>query len=77
MDDSRAFSVEAAAPAGRTGETSAMNLYFGPTNVAIWQVGIEADGGDPGRAAVIARAANRRSFRPASGRFYYADIARA
>ncbi|GIF39071.1 helix-turn-helix protein [Actinoplanes xinjiangensis] len=57
-DDSRAWSAEAADLAARTGETSTMGLYFGPTNVSIWQIGIEVDGGDPGRAAAIARATN-------------------
>jgi len=55
-----------------------MGLYFGPTNVAIWQIGIEADGGDPGRAAEIARATKPAAI-PAGFRqvFYYADTARA
>ena len=77
-DDSRAFSAEAAELARRTGETATMNLYFGPTNVAIWQIGIEADGGDPGRAAEIARATNPAAI-PVGFRqvFYYADTARA
>jgi transcriptional regulator with XRE-family HTH domain len=78
LDDSRAWSAEAADLAGRTGETTTMSLYFGPTNVAIWQIGIEADGGDPGRGAEIARATNPTVI-PAGFRqvFYYADTARA
>ncbi|MFC3499601.1 helix-turn-helix domain-containing protein [Micromonospora krabiensis] len=78
LDDSRAWSAEAAELAGHTGETSTMGLYFGPTNVAIWQIGIEADGGDPGRAAEIARVTNPTAI-PVGFRqvFYYADTARA
>jgi transcriptional regulator with XRE-family HTH domain len=77
-DDSRAWSAEAAGLAARTGETSTMGLYFGPTNVAIWQIGIEADGGDPGRAAEIARTTNPAAL-PFGFRqvYYYADTARA
>jgi hypothetical protein len=78
LDDSRAWSAEAAELADRTGETTTMGLYFGPTNVAIWQIGIEADGGDPGRAAQVARATQPSAI-PAGFRqvFYYADTARA
>lgn len=78
LDDSRAWLAEAAELAGHTGETTTMGLYFGPTNVAIWQIGIEADGGDPGRAVEIARATNPATV-PAGFRqvFYYADTARA
>ncbi|MET8153214.1 helix-turn-helix domain-containing protein [Actinoplanes sp. NPDC049668] len=78
QQEGRAFAAEAGELAGRTGETATMGLYFGPTNVAIWQIGIEADGGDPGRAAAIARATNPAVI-PAGFRqvFYYADTARA
>ncbi|WP_328476103.1 helix-turn-helix domain-containing protein [Actinoplanes sp. NBC_00393] len=78
LDDSRSWLAEAADLAGRTGETTTMGLYFGPTNVAFWQIGIEVDGGDPGRAAQIARdtdpAALPVGFRQV---FYFADTARA
>jgi hypothetical protein len=77
-DDSAAWASEAAALASRTGETTAMGLYFGPTNVDIWRIGIEADGEDPGRAAEIARgtvvAAIPAGFRQV---YFYADTARA
>ena len=55
-----------------------MGLFFGPTNVGIWRIGIEADGGDPGYAARIARATDPAAI-PAGFRqvFYYADTARA
>ncbi|WP_433294673.1 helix-turn-helix domain-containing protein [Actinoplanes sp. CA-030573] len=77
-DDSRAWLSEADALARGTGETTAMGMYFGPTNVAIWRISIEVDEGDPGRAAEIARRTNPAAltvgFRQV---FYYADTARA
>jgi transcriptional regulator with XRE-family HTH domain len=78
LDDSRAWSAEAADLAHRTGETTTMGLFFGPTNVGIWRIGIEVDGGDPGRAAQIARDTNPATI-PVGFRqvFYYADTARA
>ncbi|MEU4163970.1 helix-turn-helix domain-containing protein [Actinoplanes sp. NPDC026670] len=77
-DDSGAWAGEAVELAARTGETTTMSLYFGPTNVAMWRIGIEADGGDPGRAAEIARTTNPAAL-PIGFRqvFYYADTARA
>ena len=35
-----------------------MGLFFGLTNVNIWRIGIEVDGGDPDRAVAIARVTN-------------------
>ncbi|GAA2639019.1 helix-turn-helix domain-containing protein [Paractinoplanes durhamensis] len=77
-DDSRAWTAEAARLAERTGETTTLGLWFGPTNVGIWQVGIEVDGDDPGHAAEVARATDPAAI-PAGFRqvFYYADTARA
>ncbi|MEV4640952.1 helix-turn-helix domain-containing protein [Actinoplanes sp. NPDC049548] len=77
-DDSRAWAADAAALARRTGETTTMGLYFGPTNVGIWRIGIEVDGGDPGRAAEVARSTDPAAV-PAGFRqvFFYADTARA
>ncbi|GIE93018.1 helix-turn-helix domain-containing protein [Paractinoplanes rishiriensis] len=78
LDDSRQWLAEADGLAGRTGETTTMGLYFGPTNVGIWRIGVEVDGGDPGRAAETARSTNPAAI-PAGFRqvFYYADTARA
>jgi transcriptional regulator with XRE-family HTH domain len=78
LDDSRAWTTEAAELAAHTGETTTMGLYFGPTNVNIWRIGIEADGGDPGLAAEIARQTDPARV-PAGFRqvFFYADTARA
>jgi hypothetical protein len=77
-DDSRAWVAEAAELARGTGETTTMGLYFGPTNVAIWRIGIEVDGDDPGRAAEVARGTDPAAL-PVGFRqvFYYADTARA
>jgi transcriptional regulator with XRE-family HTH domain len=75
---SRAFADEAAQLAARTGESPALSLFFGPTNVNIWRIGIEADGGDPGEAVQIARGTNPAVI-DANCRqvFFYADAARA
>jgi transcriptional regulator with XRE-family HTH domain len=77
-DDSRTWTAEAAGLAARTGETTTMGLWFGPTNVGIWRVGIEVDGDDPGRAAEAARTTDPARV-PVGFRqvFYYADTARA
>ena len=78
LDDSRTWSGQAAELAARTGETETMSLFFGPTNVNFWRIGIEVDGEDPARAVDIARstkpAAIAAGFRQV---FYYADVARA
>ncbi|WP_425322686.1 helix-turn-helix domain-containing protein [Actinoplanes ianthinogenes] len=77
-DDSRAWCAEAAALARQTGETTTLGLYFGPTNVDIWRIGIEADGDDPGRAARLAQDTDPARL-PVGFRqvFYYSDTARA
>lgn len=78
LDDSRTWSEEAAGLARRTGETTSMGMFFGPTNVGIWRIGIEVDGGDPGRAAEIARDTNPATIQAGFRQvFYYADTARA
>lgn len=78
LDDSRAWADEAAGLAARTGETTTLGMFFGPTNVNIWRIGIEVDGGDPGRAAELARATNPSTIAAGFRQvFYYADTARA
>jgi transcriptional regulator with XRE-family HTH domain len=78
LDDSRSWAGEAAGLAGRTGETDTLGLFFGPTNVNIWRIGIEVDGGDPGRAVEIARSTNPATIAAGFRQvFYYADAARA
>jgi hypothetical protein len=78
LDDSRDWLTEAAVLARRTGETSTMGMFFGPTNVDIWRMSIEVDDGDPARVVEIARRTNPAAI-PAGVRqvFYYADTARA
>jgi transcriptional regulator with XRE-family HTH domain len=78
LDDSRDWLAEAARLARTTGETTTMGMFFGPTNVDIWQMSIEAESGDPIRVVEIARRTDPAAI-PAGVRqvFYYADIARA
>lgn len=64
--------------ADRTGDTMTLSLFFGPTNISIWQISMEAQGGDAGRAVALARRTNPRALphvqRQAT---YYMDTARA
>jgi transcriptional regulator with XRE-family HTH domain len=77
-DDGRAWAAEAAELAERTGETETMSLFFGPTNVNIWRIGMEVDGGDPARAVDIARSTNPATIAASCRQvFYYADLGRA
>ena len=78
LDESRAWSAEAAALARRTGETTTFGLFFGPTNVDFWRISIEVEQGDPGHAAEIARRTTP-GILPVGLRqvYYYADTAHA
>ncbi|MFG1988946.1 helix-turn-helix domain-containing protein [Actinoplanes sp. NPDC048988] len=77
-EDSESWLAEARSLARRTGETTTMGLFFGPTNVDIWQISIEVNAGDHALAAEVARQASptviAAGFRQV---FYYADTARA
>ncbi|MFI5936045.1 helix-turn-helix domain-containing protein [Actinoplanes sp. NPDC051494] len=77
-EDSRDWLTQAAELARRTGETTAMGMFFGPTNVDIWRMSIEVDDGDPALVVDIARRTVPAAI-PAGLRqvFYYADTARA
>ncbi len=77
LGDSRDWGARAVELAERTGETDTMGLFFGPTNVNIWRIGIEADGGDAVRAAEIARDTNPATIAACRQVFFYADTARA
>ena len=78
LDESRAWSAQAAQLAERTGETETMSLFFGPTNVNFWRIGIEVDGGDPARALDIARSTYPATIAAGCRQvFYYADVGRA
>ncbi|BEL06206.1 helix-turn-helix transcriptional regulator [Actinoplanes sichuanensis] len=78
FDDSRDWLMEASGLARRTGETDTMGMFFGPTNVNIWRMSIEVEGGDPVRVVEIARQTDSAAI-PVGVRqvFYYADTARA
>ncbi|WP_127552461.1 helix-turn-helix domain-containing protein [Actinoplanes sp. OR16] len=78
LDDSRDWLAEAAALALRTGETDTMGMFFGPTNVNIWQMSIEAGDGDPIRVVEIAGRTDPSAIEAGVRQvFYYADTARA
>jgi hypothetical protein len=49
-DDARGHLDEAAAIAGRIGEHNGLRMHFGPTNVAVWRLGIGIELGEGGRA---------------------------
>jgi hypothetical protein len=58
LDDALVYVEEARRIAERTGESTALELYFGPTNAGIWQVSMTGDGGDPGEAIAAAAKLN-------------------
>jgi transcriptional regulator with XRE-family HTH domain len=75
-DDSMGWLGEAAEVADRTGETDVFN--FGPANVRIWHLSMEADGGDPGRAVEIAHGTNPSAVQAVSRQVtFHVDTARA
>jgi transcriptional regulator with XRE-family HTH domain len=49
-DDARGHLDEAAAIAGRIGECNGLRMHFGPTNVAVWRLGIGVELTEGGRA---------------------------
>lgn len=76
--ESRDRLAEAADLAGRTGETMTLDMGFGPTNLAIWQITIETDGGDPGRAVAIgSRTTPTILPMPSRQATFHSDTARA
>ncbi|MCU7730771.1 helix-turn-helix domain-containing protein [Actinoplanes sp. KI2] len=78
IDDSRSWTAQAVALARRTGETTTLGMYFGPTNVDLWRINIEVNQGDPARAVEIARRANPAAIAAGLRQvFYYTDTARA
>lgn len=69
---------EAGAIAERTGETRSWDMFFGPTNVNTWLVGVHTDQGDPGLAVRLARGVNPAVFdAPVRASAFYMDTARA
>jgi hypothetical protein len=76
--DDRMWSGEAVDIAGRTGETTVLGLFFGPTNVNLWRISTETDNGDWGRAIEISQATNPNMIDAMMRRvFFYTDTARA
>jgi transcriptional regulator with XRE-family HTH domain len=53
--DASEYVEEAKRLAARTGDSMTLSLFFGPTNIRLWEISMEADGGDPGRAVALAR----------------------
>jgi transcriptional regulator with XRE-family HTH domain len=78
IEDSRDWTAEAVVLARRTGETTTLGMYFGPTNVDLWRINIEVNEGDPARAVAIARQTTPAAISARLRQvFYYADTARA
>lgn len=76
-EDARAHLWEARRLAQRTGETTSWNLFFGPTNVGLWEMAIEVEAGEPGRASAVAMDLNPAHLPPSRTSYYYVDFARA
>jgi hypothetical protein len=76
-EDAAARLDEAGRLAGRTGETTSWDLFFGPTNVAFWRISLGVDAGDPGEAVDLALRTNPGQM-PSQGRqvSFYTDTAR-
>lgn len=76
-DDAGAPLAEATDLAGRTGETDTLALMFGPTNVKLWQMAIQVDGGDPNDAMRLAGGTNPMLIPSASRQAtFYLDTGR-
>jgi transcriptional regulator with XRE-family HTH domain len=76
--DGAEYFAEAERLADRTGETTTLDQYFGPTNVAFWRLSSEVDGGDPGRAVRIANGTNPAALPvPQRQAMFHLDTGRA
>lgn len=70
--------AEAGRLAERTGDTDTFGLMFGPTNIDIWRVSMEVDGGEPGRALEIAKQVNPSAIESVSRQTsFYLDTGRS
>lgn len=76
-EDAFAHIAEAEAIATRTGETTAWAMWFGPTNVAVWRVGLEVDAGSNGKGAEIARTTQVGRLPLSRQVTFHLDVARA
>jgi transcriptional regulator with XRE-family HTH domain len=70
--------AEAQQLAAHTGQSPALGLNFGPTNIQFWQISMEADGPEPERAVRMARSINPAEV-PVTSRqtSFWLDMARA
>ncbi|MGH3625504.1 MAG: helix-turn-helix domain-containing protein [Sciscionella sp.] len=69
--------AEAAETARNTGEGDFAGLYFGPTNVAVWELSLAVEQGEHGRVLELARGVDVTTI-PSAGRqaTFYGDIGR-
>lgn len=64
--------------ANRTGDTTTLQLMFGPTNVKFWRIAMASDGDDPGHAVELARGTNPQAIPvPIRQSSFYLDVSRA
>jgi hypothetical protein len=68
---------EAQRIADRTGDVDTLGLNFGPTNIRVWQISMEVEGGDPGRALEVAQATNPAALTLSRQVGFYSDVSRA
>jgi transcriptional regulator with XRE-family HTH domain len=78
-DDAKTWVQQAVPLAERTGDSHQLGLMFGPTNIHLWQISMEVDGGEPGHAVEIARSTNPAAAGLSVSRqvAYWSDTARA
>lgn len=76
-DDAASWVSQSQRTAETVGDVPTLGLNFGPTNIAVWRVSMEADGGDPGLAAEIARTVNPSPLTVSRQAAFYLDTARA
>lgn len=74
----RAHLAEAEDVAGHTSEGTFAGLMFGPTNVGMWQLAVNLELGDAGRAVELARTVDVAAI-PSAGRqaTFYSDLGQA
>jgi transcriptional regulator with XRE-family HTH domain len=77
-NEAEPYLAEASALAERTGETTTLNLMFGPTNVKLWELAILVDGSDPAQGIAIAQDIRPHNIPSASRQAtFYLDLGRA
>lgn len=76
-DDARAWADQASRIAERTGDTHTLGLGFGGTNLNVWLISMEVDGGEPGKAVEIAQRTHPDVLYVSRRASFYIDVARA